>query len=290
MKARTKRRSFQLLSALTLAVLIAFLTQSVYAAYTSDSLVLSLNLSENGGTTAADSSGTGNAATVQGTPTWSGGNITFDGSDDRLLVGDTASLDGPSHTYEVWFTMPDSSGWSSIPNPFPRLIDKIPNDNSSGTNILINKTNRQVQVFFAGSSWSNVTSGANSGNVLIATNALDYSSTYHIVFTYDNSSKLGQIYINDSLAASGTTSGNYLANNMDLAIGGRPEDDLRNIVGTVHRVSVYNKALSSAEVAANYAEGADYEHSDVQDPNAVSAAQSSLSASPTSVRANGTAL
>lgn len=268
-------------------LLISF--QVALAAYTSDSLVVSLNLDENSGTTASDSSENSNDGSVAGSPTWSGGSITFDGSDDKIIISNSGSLNNSNHSYEVWYTMPSSGTWSSMSATLPRLIDKIPNSNASSTNILIDKTTRKVWVFFAGSTWSSVTIGTQSGNSLIGSTALDYSTNYQITFVYNNTTSVGQIYVNGVLDAQGITSGNYIPSTSNLTIGGRPDDNLRNITGTIHRVSVYGKALSSSEVTSNYTEGKDYNYNSTPDPTAVSAAQSTVTASTNNVTANGVA-
>jgi hypothetical protein len=105
------------------AVLVAVLFQmrSNVLAFITSSLTVSLNLDENSGLTATDRSGNSHNGTVTGTPTWSGGSITFDGSDDKITIADTNALDAATHSYEVWFTMPSSSDWSTVSSQYPRL-------------------------------------------------------------------------------------------------------------------------------------------------------------------------
>lgn len=264
------------------AVLVAvlFQMQSNVLAFITSSLTVSLNFDENSGTTATDRSGNSHNGTVAGTPTWSGGNITFDGSDDKITISDANALDAATHSYEVWFTMPSSGDWSTVSSQFPRLIDKVPSNTLSGTNILVHQSTRTVRAYFGGSSWSSPTVGSVSANFLIGSNTLDYNTKYHIVFTYNDTTKVGKIYVDNVLVASATSGGSYVANTANLAIGGNPYDNTRNIKGTIHRVSVYSKELNSTEIQDNYTTGSDYNYDVTTSPGA---ATSTVTASPTSV-------
>jgi hypothetical protein len=254
-------------------------------AFTTNSLLVSLNLDENSGTTATDRSGNGYNGTVSGTPTWSGGSITFDGTNDKITITDNNALDSATHSYEAWFTMPSSSDWGSLSNQFPRIIDKVPSNTLSGTNILIHQSTRNVRAYFGGSSWSNPTVGSISANFLISSNTLDYDTKYHIVFTYNDTSKVGKIYVNNVLVASATALGSYVANTSNLTIGGNPYDDTRNLKGTIHRVSIYSKELTVAEIEDNYDEGSDFDYNVSTYP---SASNSTVSAGSSSIPGDDT--
>lgn len=257
----------------------------VFAAFTTTSLIVSLNLDENTGTAVVDSSGSGNSGVVSGSPTWSSGSITFDGSDDKITVLDATSLDSATHTYEVWYTMPSSGDWAGVSSQFSRLIDKVPADALSGTNIQVNQSTRTVRAYFGGAHWSSATVGSVSTNFLISANTLDYSTKYHIVFTYNDTTRIGRIYVDNVLVASATAGAAYTANDANLTIGGNPYDNTRNIRGTVHRVSVYSSELTATEVGNNYVEGSDYNHTYSNPP---SSSLTTVTASPTTMPANGT--
>ena len=95
-----KRESKRLLHFVTTSFVILalffqnffFLVKSVCATYTSSSLVLFLNLDENSGVTASDTSGNGLNGTVSGSPTWTSGNITLDGVDDKITHPNLRSM------------------------------------------------------------------------------------------------------------------------------------------------------------------------------------------------------
>ncbi|MES2088350.1 MAG: LamG-like jellyroll fold domain-containing protein [Patescibacteria group bacterium] len=271
------------------SVSIFLLPQVTYAAYTSDSLVMSLNLSENGGTTVADSSGNSNNGTVAGSPTWANGSVTLDGINDKITVTNSNSLNSLSQTYEAWFTMPDSTSWGNMSDTFPRLIDKTPNSTATGININIDKSTRKVQAFVASTAWSSITVGSASSQNLISSSILNYGTTYHIVFTFDDTTKAGKIYINNILVASATASSGYVSNTSNVTVGGCPDDDLRDVVGTIHRASIYSKALSAAEVSANYTAGAGFNFGSTPESAAVSASLSTMTASTNNVSSNGIA-
>jgi subtilisin family serine protease len=76
---------------------------------------------------------------------------------------------------------------------------------------------------------------------------------YHIAGVYDGAHLL--VYTNGQLAASASASGSIIPSVNTLRIGSDPTDPSRGFKGSVDEVSIYNRALSSNEIAAIYAAG-----------------------------------
>ena len=76
---------------------------------------------------------------------------------------------------------------------------------------------------------------------------------YHIAGVYDGAHLL--IYTNGQLAASSSTSGSIVPSVNILCIGNDPIELVRFFNGSIDEVSIYNRALSSNEIAAIYNAG-----------------------------------
>ncbi len=79
----------------------------------------------------------------------------------------------------------------------------------------------------------------------------------HLVYTRDPAGSV-QVYVNGALATTGTRMGSMSAWNTGYRLALGNESTLnRGWLGTYHLVAFYGRALSAAEVAQNYAAGAD---------------------------------
>ena len=72
---------------------------------------------------------------------------------------------------------------------------------------------------------------------------------YTIVKDGTNSSK--KIYVNTTLEATGTCTANLLTDNPIIRIGGNTLDS-KYYDGNIAQVSIYNRALSAAEIQQNF--------------------------------------
>jgi len=86
-----------------------------------------------------------------------------------------------------------------------------------------------------------------------------------IVGTFDNSTHNASLYVDGVFVASNILAGNFQANTVPIYIGFRPTWNYY-YNGTIDEVKVYNKVLSAAEIAAEYAQTSvtDYTNTGVQ--------------------------
>jgi len=210
-------------------------------------LVLALNAGRTlsyvgSGTTWTDLSGNGNTGTLTNGPTYSsanGGSIAFDGSNDYVNLGNPSSLSFASAlTISIWFY----SG-TIVAGAILYLKGRTDNDNY---NPLINIT--------GGYAWT----GANGRATY--TNPSNYilENTWYNLTVSHTSGSTPNIYKNAILSTSHTftegngtyalgTNANPAAINADIARG-----LITNFNGRIAQVSIYNRALSAAEVSQNF--------------------------------------
>src|SRR5262249_49453010 len=85
-------------------------------------LVAWFKFDEGAGTTAADSSGSGNAGSLIGGPTWTAGTsgkaVALDGVNDFVRIAHRASLDAFPLTAAVWFKTTTASGTPGLINKY----------------------------------------------------------------------------------------------------------------------------------------------------------------------------
>jgi len=98
--------------------------------------------------------------------------------------------------------------------------------------------------------------GGIADNVISNTTLSSLSKFYHLLVTFDNSSKICKLYIdgnNDITKTLNTT--NWNIPNDIIHIGGRGDGkaDIHN-KGLVDQVRIFNKALTATEVNTLYAE------------------------------------
>jgi len=189
------------------------------------------------GKSAFDSSGNGNNGTISGA-TWTAGKIgnalSFDGINGYVKAGNKANLNinGNQITIEAW-VYPKSLSESYI-------VSKFNGDTvTSGYNLLITQSNIYFRLGDGKTRYQFAPSHGMSTN-----------TWYHIVALYDGKSM--KIYKN-GLALPGSTSfsGNISRNSNNVTIGQRVGNSYR-WNGFIDEVKIYNRALSAAEVLADY--------------------------------------
>jgi len=201
------------------------------------------NFNEGSGTTANDSSGNSNIGTLTNGPSWTtgklGGGLNFDGVDDKVLVGDTASLDISTSalTLSAWIY---TDGTDT--RQFPYIMGKV------------NTTNNYV-LYISNTAFS-AALGVNAGNIL--TNCAKTSFTHNqwnlVTATYDGANI--SIYINGTLKGTCAKTGVMVPNNDPFIIGdkGNGVNNPNSFKGKIDEVRVYNRALSSSEITTLYNE------------------------------------
>ena len=185
----------------------------------------------------AGNNGTFGASTAA--PTYSsanGGAIVFDGTND--YVSAPAINLTTAGTISAWF-FKTGTGTPDGGN----VVDIFSNINTGGTNgwaFGLNTSTNKIDFYIANNGGFGVED--------FSTQTISNNTWYNVVVTYNGSNKI--IYINgvqDSTFASsvnGTTTTTW-------SIGAR-NTGVRNFQGNIPQVSIYNRALSAAEVAQNF--------------------------------------
>ena len=201
-------------------------------------LVLSLDAGNSksypgSGTTWTDLSGNGNTGTLTNGPTYSsanGGSIVFDGVNDYVGAGNSISgLNGTAVTVSAWVRT-NSIGGEQY------LLDASTNGGSgNGLSIRI-RANGSIRF------WNyNATYNANSASILSA------NTWYYIAGTWDGTTS--RVYINGLPDGTNTGDANFLGSIYQIGhsnmLGGF-------FNGNISSVSIYNRALSAAEIYQNF--------------------------------------
>jgi Concanavalin A-like lectin/glucanases superfamily len=220
-----------------------------FSAPTTSGLVGWWKLDESSGTTAADSSGTGNTGTLNNSPTWisSGkinGALSFNGTSQYVGVPDAASLRlaGP-WTVSAWVNL------NALP-PSSHVATISAKQASSGYNnyeLDVNNVNGcpslswEVQFDSGGTTYRDCSAAT-----------INTGTWYHVAATWDGTTL--SLYANGALGSTATPG--HIPNSTSgrpLSIGSTAGSNYLN--GTLDDVRVYNRALSAAEVAGLYNNG-----------------------------------
>jgi hypothetical protein len=181
----------------------------------------------------------GNNGTLIGGPTFNsanGGSIVFDGNNDYVSLGNNLDQNGPLTIMSWVYTTTVASGARAI----------ISNCNVAGNQqdyvLEINRTAGKVGAFW--------------GDVLLLTSnqSLVINQWYHIGFVRSGSASNWNlnIYLNGISDSSTNTSVNPNATNAGTAIGRAGDYNAQYFSGRISNVTLYNRALSSAEILQNY--------------------------------------
>jgi hypothetical protein len=198
-------------------------------------LVAAYNFNQNS-TTVPDVSGTGNNGTVSGA-TWTtlgrfAGAFSFDGVNDRIDIGDSATLDlTGAFTLEAWVYPTATSGWRTV--------------------ILKEQTNGLTYALYARENTARPSGWVNTGGVdqsVAGATALPLNTWTHLVTTFDGSAL--RLYVNGILVQTSAASGAAAVSTGALRIGGNAIWG-EYFKGRIDEVRVYNRALSPAEVQVN---------------------------------------
>ena len=210
-----------------------------------DSLRLNLDAGDpasysGSGTTWTDLSGSGNNATWQATPTFDsahGGTFNLNGS---TQFATTSSISTDVFTVEVW------AKFNALNNNYACLVTNVYTGNKINYAICFwgNSTIR-AGYHQAGTGWVGGTTGAFTPVV---------DTWYQFVYTVakSGSNYIGTLYVNNS-AISGTTTSTIAPTSDPAGIRiGRLWDVGQYINGSIPVVRIYNRALTTTEIAQNY--------------------------------------
>jgi hypothetical protein len=202
-------------------------------------------LDEKEGRTAADSSGNGNNATVQGNPAWQpsggklGGAIALGGNGSFLDVENTAPFDcSAGVTLAAWVNA------KQLDRAWQAILTK--GDNT----YRIQRNNEAKTLEFACSGLH--ISGGNDYGSLFGSKEITLNDWHHVVGVYDG--KKMYLYVDGALDASQEAWGAINTNNVRLQIGGNAQMGDRFWNGLIDDVRVYNYGLPEAQVQQIYRE------------------------------------
>ena len=216
-------------------------------AIVSDGLVLNLDAGNTNsypgtGTTWTDLSGNGNNGTLQNGASYvsgNGGAISFDGSNDRVVIPNDTALDTQTPSVEVWVK-----------------VDTLIQD---GFFFEKGDVNTQYALFIQDSfqsspqiQWRVKSAGFNDVKVTAST-YIDTSSYAQIVGTYTSGSR--KLYINGSLVASDSATGTIPSNSGGMSVGvygGFNGPYGYYLDGAISIVRVYDRVLTAGEITQNY--------------------------------------
>ena len=208
-------------------------------------------------TTFADSCGTSNTETKQaGTFTWAtnsplpGSTATFSSTAYATGANQTqTNFDGTTaFSFSTWVKFSDLSTFRTV------LSTLDPAASFKGWELGTNTAPVQFNVWLANAIGSNALETL--GSTVLATNTL-----YYVVFTYDGSRTAAgaKLYVNGVLETSTHPATNLtasIANTKSVAIGARPDGSTPFGGGIIAYTRIYNRVLSSTDVANYYAAGA----------------------------------
>jgi hypothetical protein len=199
------------------------------------------------GTTWTDLSGNGNTGTLVNGVGYNSGNLgslSFDGTDDSSDFGNILQLGTESRTYCCWYRQ----GVTSFPTNV-YLITKTDNTTTAYRQALGFRTNGSIYVILRGQS--------NVSYDTIITNPKNDTNWHYLVWVLDRTSNY-LIYqdniLVDTKDISPIVSQNFQLNR-PLRIGSYNTTDNEPVNwynGNISQVSIYNRALSAAEVAQNF--------------------------------------
>jgi uncharacterized protein YjbI with pentapeptide repeats len=205
---------------------------------------------EGTGELASDSSGLNNPGALVNGPTWGNSSLPsvtgnryalqFDGTNRGVSIKDSASLRLTSFTLTGWFR------WTVVPTTTQSLVAKVVGTgNSNSYQLVYSAASRQLTgVVGNPSSFVNIT--AENWTPTVGT-------WYHIAFVFDNSSKIGGLYINGAQAAMQNIGANFTVgyDNGSLEIG-RDNDSgswVSFFNGQADEVGLYGRVLTAPEIA-----------------------------------------
>jgi len=205
-----------------------------------DGLVLAVDAGnlvsyESGSTTAYSLTGSLSGSLINGVKYNSnnGGHWEFDGVDDYITWGDNFDLVSSNISGFVWGKV------NTLDNYTP-WIDKL----SGGGNYRFHSDT-------AGRLTLGIRASDNTYQQTSTTSVLSVDTWYNIGFTFNNSTREGKIYLNGRLIHSNTFTIDRGDTTTPLQTGYQTNNG-GTLNGAVATLSLYNKALTAAEVAQNY--------------------------------------
>lgn len=242
---------------LLVACHVSLVARSAHADITTG-LVAYWKLDDNTGTTANDSSGTGNNATLAaspGTPTWTSGRLgyalNFDGTDDYASEAAVDLSTTNVVTVSLWLYQ---SAWNDTDD---LAVETTVNWNSYTTGLIVNPNGGSP---CAGSFWIGVR--GNVGYNIACYNRPGAGAWHHIVAVFDKSQTTNEVdlYIDGLLQTPTSRPPSYTSNNTNnfgndpIYLMSRGGSSLFT-AGKLDEVRIYTRALSAGDVTELFGKG-----------------------------------
>ena len=183
-----------------------------------------------------DQSGNNNNGELVNGPTYSSsnmGSLVFDGTNDYISDYSVPDSILNSGSWAI-------STWCKFSGVSKAYDNAIIGAGYAGGNAGLHLSERSSFVYFGF-----------YGNDLPGTIPLSINTWYNIVFVFNYISKLKQIYVNGGFDNSNGTIG-YSGTGSNLEIGRYPWSTGHLFYGNISNVSIYNRALTAAEILQNY--------------------------------------
>ncbi len=195
--------------------------------------------------TTPDSSGKGNTGKVVGATITSGkisNALKFNGvSNNYVNITDSSSLDVTSAiTIAAWINV------RSFPSTYPRIVSKESAATAAPYALKLNKSRNSVMLCL------NTTSSSGEKCVDSGVNTISLNTWYRVVGIWDGNTM--RIYLNNVSWNTKLVSGTMGNTRNHVLIGINPSKN-RYFNGTIDEVMIYNYALSTEEIADDYASG-----------------------------------
>jgi hypothetical protein len=209
-----------------------------------DGLVLSLDAGNvksypGSGTVWTDKSGFNNNGTLINGPTFNsdnGGSIVFDGSNDGVNLNNNFISIQNNVTVEVFIKSNTTQNTKIFVSNYTQV------SGPTGFGIGISDSTNNVIKWFTGN--------LGTTNTIFSNTVINNNQYYHVVGTYDGSTKI--LYVN-GIAESSASVINNINNTSTLAnIGYVQALSSQYFNGSISNARVYNRALSAQEVLQNY--------------------------------------
>ncbi|HJT81552.1 MAG TPA: LamG-like jellyroll fold domain-containing protein, partial [Chthoniobacterales bacterium] len=216
-------------------------TIAVYASVSPQAGLVSWWRAENN---ANDAIGT-NHGTLTNGATFAAGRVgqafALDGGNDYVNIPDSASLQPTSITLEGWFNFSSSGG-------NPHLISR-----TIGTQFY----NSFVLWLNSGTLRGGIGDSAGNGNGVGVPFSPVAGRWYHIAFTFDDTAKRATLYLDGAVVATNVSAGSIQYDNHPVLLGGDIDfGSATNFFnGRIDEAAIYNRALSTAEIASIYNAG-----------------------------------
>jgi len=206
--------------------------------------ILSFPFEEGTGSTTSDASGTGNTGTLGATiqaPTWTTGKygnaLSFDGSNDFVQIADSASLDVSGFTIACWIYPSGNTGAY-------RFISSRRQGGQTGVFYICIESSEHPRMVVYNTGYQGVT----YSGVTITQNTWQF-----LVYMYNNTSGYVTMYLNQNTTSVSVGVGNLATGASIMSVGIDSIDFmLYPFAGKIDNFQMYNRPLTSSEIASIY--------------------------------------